>query len=109
MTMLWLGAGAAYAAAALCYYHGRFGLAALLGLVFGGLDARVVVGTLGPVAGGAVLLPLLLLPAAYLGVHWVDARRGLFNLPTIYSIPFAFLACLLLHLVAGGALLLASP
>jgi len=101
-----LGAAAAYALAALAYFRGRFGPAALLGAAFVALVAPVAVDGLGPVAGAAALALLALAPGVYLVVHCVDARRGLFLLPTIYSIPIAFVCTLALLLVAGLGLLL---
>jgi len=106
MSVLWLLGAAAYALAAFAYYRGRFGLAALLGVAFAGLVAPVAVTGLGPVAGAAVLALLAAAPGIYLVVHCVDARRGLFLLPTIYAIPIAFVCALALLLLAGFGLLL---
>jgi len=104
--LLLLGAAAAYALAAFAYFRGRFGTASLLGLVFLGLVAPVAIGGLGAVAGGIILALLAVAPGVYLVVHCVDARRGLFLLPTIYSIPIAFVCALVLLALAGLGLLL---
>ncbi len=65
----------------------------------------VVLAAMGPVAAGAALALLAAIPAAYLVVHAVDARRGIFLLPTVYSIPIAFVCALGLWLLTGLALL----
>jgi hypothetical protein len=104
--MMLLAAAGAYAAAAWIYFRGRFGPAALCGAVYWGLMAPAAIGHLGG-PGGAIAFALLgAAPAAYLLVHAVDARKGLFLLPTIYSIPIAFVCGLLLWAaVAAGAIL----
>lgn len=102
---LLLGAAAAYALSAWIYFRGRFGLAALLGALFAGLIAPAAVGFLGGVGGAVAFALLAVAPGAYLAVHVVDVKKGLFLLPTIYSIPIAFVCGLVLLLVvAVGAI-----
>ena len=103
---LFAGAGLLFIISALSYYHGRFTIAAVLGALYYGALAPAVLDGMGPVGAAAALLLLAVAPATYLGVHMVDARRGLFLLPTIYAIPIAFLTGLLLWAIAGVALVL---
>jgi hypothetical protein len=104
--LLLLGAVAAYVASAWVYFRGRFALAATGGAAFAGLIAPAAVGFLGGPGGAVAFALLAVAPAIYLGVHAVDARKGLFLLPTIYSIPIAFVCGLVLLLVvAVGAIL----
>jgi hypothetical protein len=105
MTALYAGAAALYLLCAVLYYRGRFGWAALVGALFFVALTPVVLDGMGPVAAGAALGLLAVAPAAYLVVHAVDARRGLFLLPTVYSIPIAFVGALALWALAGLALL----
>ncbi|MHC4547332.1 MAG: hypothetical protein ACYTEZ_01030 [Planctomycetota bacterium] len=100
------GAAALYLACGVLYYRGHFGLATLAGLLFFAALAPVVLAALGPVAGGGALALLAAAPLAYLAVHALDARRGLFLLPTIYSIPIAFVCGVTLWILTGLALLL---
>jgi hypothetical protein len=106
MTAPYAAAGALYLACAVLYYRGYFAWAALAGALFLGALAPVVLAVMGPVAAGAALALLAGLPAAYLVVHAVDARYGLFLLPTVYSIPIAFVSALALWALAGLALLI---
>jgi hypothetical protein len=104
--LLLLGAAAAYALSAWIYFHGRFGLAALCGAVYAALMAPAAVQYLGAPGGAVAFALLAVAPGVYLVVHAVDARKGLFLLPTIYSIPLAFVCGLLLWVVvAAGAIL----
>jgi hypothetical protein len=104
--MILLFAAAAYALSAWIYFRGRFGLAALGGAIYAGLMAPSAMRFLGGPGGVAAFVLLAVAPAVYLAVHAVDARRGLFLLPTIYSIPIAFVCGLLLWLVVAlGAIL----
>lgn len=104
--LLLLGAAVAYALSAWIYFRGRFGVAVLLGALFAGLIAPAAVGFLGGVGGAIAFALLVVAPAVYLAVHVVDVRKGLFLLPTIYSIPIAFVCGLVLLLVvAVGAVL----
>jgi hypothetical protein len=99
-------AAAAYAASAWIYFRGGFRLAALLGAVFLGLMAPLAVANLGGPGGGIAFALLAVAPGVYLAVHVVDARKGLFLLPTIYSIPIAFVCGLVLWVVVAlGAIL----
>jgi hypothetical protein len=104
--LLVLLAAAAYGLSAWVYFHGRFGAAALLGAIFAALIAPAAVGSLGGIGGVIAFALLAVAPGVYLVVHAVDARRGLFLLPTIYSIPIAFVcgAVLLVAVAAGAAL-----
>jgi len=102
------GATALLAACALAYFRGHFGAAGLLGLGSEGALGFVLARTMSPASAAVTLALLCVVPLALLGLHVIDARRGLFLLPTIYSIPLAFFAAALLWIVAGGALLLAS-
>jgi len=104
--LLVLGAAAAYALSAWIYFHGRFGLAAFGGALFAGLMAPAAVGSLGAPGGAVAFALLAVAPGVYLAVHAVDARKGLFLLPTIYSIPIAFVCGLVLWVVVAlGAIL----
>jgi hypothetical protein len=105
MTAAYAGAAALYVLCAVLYYRGRFGYAAIAGALFLGALAPVVLASMGPVAAAAALALLAALPAAYLVVHAVDARYGIFLLPTVYSIPIAFVCALGLWVLTGLALL----
>ena len=105
MTVPYAAAAALYLTCAVLYFRGHFAWAALAGALFLGALAPVVLAAMGPVAGGVALLALAALPAAYLVVHAVDARCGIFLLPTVYSIPIAFVTSLLLWALTGLALL----
>ncbi len=78
------------------YFHGRFRGAAALAAAHAAVASAVAIRTLPPVAAAATLLLLLALPLGFVALHAVDARQGLFLLPTIYSIPIAFVAGALL-------------
>jgi hypothetical protein len=104
--MMLFAAAVAYAASAFVYFRGRFGLAALGGIAFAALMAPAAVGDLGGLGGAVAFALLAVAPGVYLVVHAVDARKGLFLLPTIYSIPIAFVCGLVLWVaVALGAIL----
>ncbi|MCK6460834.1 MAG: hypothetical protein L6Q95_13195 [Planctomycetes bacterium] len=104
--MILLLAAAAYAASAWIYFRGRFGLAALGGAVYWALMAFAAMRYLGAPGGAVAFALLAVAPGVYLAVHAVDARKGLFLLPTIYSIPIAFVCGILLWaVVAAGAIL----
>ena len=104
--MILLLAAVAYAASAFIYFRGRFGLAALGGAVFAGLMAPAAIGNLGGLGGTVAFALLAVAPGVYLVVHAVDAKKGLFLLPTIYSIPLAFVCGLVLWVVVAlGAIL----
>jgi len=104
--MMLLLAAAAYALSAWIYFRGRFGLAALGGVAFAALMAPLALRYLGGPGGAVVFALFAVAPAVYLAVHAADARRGLFLLPTIYSIPIAFVCGLLLWVVVAlGAIL----
>jgi len=105
MTALYAGAAALYLLCAVLYYRGHFAPSALVGVLFFGALTPVVLAAMGPVAAGAALALLAAIPAAYLVVHAVDARRGIFLLPTVYSIPIAFVCALALWALTGLALL----
>jgi hypothetical protein len=105
MTAVHAGAGALYVLCAVLYYRGHFGYAALVAALFLGALTPVVLGAMAPVAAGAALVLLAAIPAGYLVLHAVDARRGVFLLPTVYSIPIAFVSALGLWVLTGVALL----
>jgi hypothetical protein len=101
----YLAATAALGLAALLYFRGRFGAAALLGAAYNALVAEAARRAMpAPLFWGAFGL-LCLGPAAFLALHVADIRRGLFLLPTVYSIPIAFFGAGLFWLLAGAALL----
>ncbi len=78
------------------YFHARFWIAGLFGLVFGVLMAlhlaRNTALWMQIVFGGFFLV----LPAVLLLVHAVDARKGFSMLPTIYFVPLAFACAMVL-------------
>jgi len=102
-SLLWLAAGVALFAAGLAYFRGGFHLAAALGVAYWSLAGAVLWRTLPPPASVPLLVALVAVPAVLLALHAIDARRGLFLVPTIYAIPLAFLTGLLLWIVAAGA------
>ena len=102
---LYAGAGLLFTLSAVSYYQGRFRFAAVVGAAYYGVLTPVVLEGMGPIGAAASLLLLAAAPATYLAVHVVDARRGLFLLPTIYAIPIAFLTALFLWAIAGVVLL----
>ncbi len=94
--LLHLLSGLVFIACGRVYFHGHFRSAAALGLLDAALSAAVAIRSLPPVAAAAALLLLLVLPLGFVALHAVDARQGIFLLPTIYAIPIAFLAGALL-------------
>jgi hypothetical protein len=102
---LYAAATVGYGLCALLYFHGHFRSAGVVGGVFAVLMAWLVPLVMGPIAATLVLVFLLGIPAAVLLAHVYDAGRGIFLLPTIYSIPLAFLAGALLWIVTGLVLL----
>ena len=101
---LFAAATLGYALCALLYFRGRFRLALLAGGAFAAVTIWLVPLVMGPFAAVAALVLLLGLPATALLIHVYDSGRGVFLLPTIYAIPFAFLAAALLWVVTGLAL-----
>ncbi len=99
---LWLAAGGVLLAAGWIYFRGAFRLATALALGYWALAGMVVCRSLPPVPAVIVLALLVAIPAALLALHMIDARKGLFLIPTIYAIPLAFLTAILLWLVAGA-------
>jgi hypothetical protein len=93
-----------FAGAALAYYHGHFVFAGLVGLVYAGVIGTVVVRSMGTAVAVVVLALLAVAPGLFVLVHAYDAKRGHILLPTVYSIPIAFVAGALLWLVAGVGL-----
>jgi hypothetical protein len=106
MTAPYAAAAALYLLCAVLYFRGHFAWAALLGALFLGALTPVVLAAMGPVAAGAALALLAGVPAAYLVLHAFDARYGVFLLPTVYSIPIAFVSSFALLVLTGLALLL---
>ena len=107
MLAIFLAALATFLLAALLYFRGWFRPAGLVGLAFGVAVSMLVLQGFGPIGGGVLVVLFVLAPAAFLVVHAYDARRGVFLLPTIYSIPLAF-ACGALLLLLGALALLAA-
>lgn len=103
--VLFLGATLAFALACLLYYKGRFLAASLLGLAYGLVLCALAFPAMHPVLWSLVVTLLLVFPALLIGLHVVDLRTGLFLLPTVYSIPFAFLAAAFLWVFCGFSLL----
>lgn len=101
----YLAATAALGLAALLYFRARFGLAALLGVAYGALVAEAARAAMPAALFWGAFGLLCLAPGAFLLVHVADIRRGLFLLPTVYSIPIAFFGAALFWLLAGAALL----
>jgi len=93
-----LAAFAVFLTASVLYYRARFLYASVAGLVLAVLLGVLLAQTFGAVAAIVIGALLLVSPAAFVAVHAVDARRGIFLLPTVYSIPLAF-ACAALCLV----------
>jgi len=93
-----------FAGAAVAYYHGHFVLAGVAGLIYAGVIGAVVVRSVGTAAAVVVLALLAVAPGIFVIVHAYDAKRGHLLLPTVYSIPIAFVAGALLWLVAGVGL-----
>ena len=54
----------------------------------------------------SLLVPLGIFPALFLTVHAIDARKGYFRLPTVYSIPIAFMLGVVLLFCAGVGVVL---
>lgn len=105
--MHFAAATALYLLSAVLYYKGRFALAGAAGTGYYGFAAWIVAGGMGPVGATVTLVLLAVLPAAGLLVHVVDAYRGIFLAPTVYTIPLAFACGLILWLIAGLTLVLA--
>lgn len=103
---LFAGATVAWAGAAVAYFHARFRLAGVLGVCFWGLAATVAARAMAPWVAALAFGLLGALPAGFLLVHVIDAKKGIFLLPTIYAIPFAFVCGLLLWAATGLGLLL---
>ena len=91
--------------AALAYFHARFALAGLAAAAYWGSIGFVAARSMSLLGASVALGLLAALPAALLLAHVVDLRRGIFLVPTVYSIPLAFLSGALLWLVVGVALL----
>ena len=108
MDAVFYGAAVAtFVVAAVSYFRGHFHAAFLIGFLYWGLAGRVVVGTMSPGWAWSVLVPLAVLPGGFLVVHAIDARVGYFRLPTVYSIPLAFVLGLMLLFCAGLGVVLA--
>ncbi|MGH7163873.1 MAG: hypothetical protein ACREID_10365 [Planctomycetota bacterium] len=106
MTLACFGAAtAAFLAACLLYYRGRFFLALGCAYLYFGLMGTVAFAELGRLARDVAVGALVVVPVAYLTVHVADQRYGLFLLPTVYSIVAAFVAGVALWLLCGAALL----
>lgn len=96
---------ALFAAACLVYYSGRLVPALLLEILFLAAISLAAGRLLPPALAWPAIALLALLPGAFLLVHVVDARFGIFLYPTIYSIAIAAIASALFLGVCGVALL----
>ena len=107
MTLLLFGAATCVlVTCCILYYNGRLWAAGIGGLVYGGLIGTVAARSMAPWLAIVLVALFAVAPGVYVIVHAVDARRGLFLLPTIYSIPLAFLAGVILWGCTGLGLLL---
>jgi len=104
--LLLLLAAVAYLVAAVAYFRGLFRLSGAIGVLFWALAAVVVAGETTLFPALLILLVFGLFPAAFLLTHVIDLRKGLFIFPTIYSIPVAFAAGIVLWLAALAATIL---
>ena len=102
---LFLGATLLFGLACLVYYRGRFLIGAVVGIAFAYILILISFEAMHPVVWSLMVTALVAFPALLLILHAVDLRAGLCLLPTVYSIPFAFLAGALLWLFSGFALL----
>ena len=101
-----LAAFAVFLAASVLYYHARFLFAGVAGLALTVL-LSILLAQMFSVVTAVVLGALLLLgPAVFVAVHAVDARRGIFLLPTVYSIPLAYACAALCLIIVTAAQLL---
>ncbi len=91
-----VAAYALFVLAGVVYFRGAFVLTTLLALGFWAAMARAMTLHASPGAAIAAIGLLIVLPAVFLVIHSYDAKRGVFLLPTIYAIPFAFLTGTLL-------------
>ena len=98
---------ASFLVAAVFYFRGWFRIAFLAGCAYWVLVGHVLTRTMSPGWAWSLFVLFALGPAAFLLVHAVDARRGYFRLPTVYSIPLAFVFGLVLLLCAGIGVLFA--
>ncbi|MHC4957979.1 MAG: hypothetical protein ACYTGN_06345 [Planctomycetota bacterium] len=105
MGALYAAAAAAFVASALLYYRAAFAAAALCGLAYLVLVGVVVFNAMGPVGATVTTVLLLVAPNVFLLVHAVDAKKGIFLLPTIYAIPLTFFAGALTLAITGLVLL----
>ncbi len=102
---LFVGATLLFGLACLVYYRGLFLIASVVGIVFGLTLISISFRAMNPVVWSLMVTSLAAFPALLLILHAVDLRAGLCLLPTVYSIPFAFLSGALLWLFSGFALL----
>lgn len=105
--VLYGAAVASFLVAAVFYFRGWFRIAFALGFVFWALVGHLLTRTMPPAAAWSLFVLFGIGPATFLVVHAIDARKGYFRLPTVYSIPFAFIFGLLLLLCAGIGVLFA--
>jgi len=102
---LFLAATAALFLACALYFRGRFLLAAVLGIAYAALAFETARPRLPSTLFWTSFLLFCVAPGSFLGLHVVDIRRGIFLLPTIYSIPIAFLGAGFFWALVGVALL----
>lgn len=101
-----LAAFAVFFAASVFYYHARFLFASVCGLTLAVLLGILLAQTFSVVTVVVLGALLLLGPTVFVTVHAVDAHRGIFLLPTVYSIPLAYgCAALCLIIVTAARLL----
>ncbi len=97
---------AVFIAASVFYYHARFLFASVFGLALAMLLGILLAQTVSVVTAVVLGTLLLLGPTVFVAVHAVDAHRGIFLLPTVYSIPLAFACAALCLIITTAARLL---
>ena len=102
-----IAAFATFLLACVLYFRTRFLYASLTGIALAGLLGVLLFDTFATVTAVLLTVLLLLIPAGFVIVHAIDARKGIFLLPTIYGIAVAFLGATLCLLITAAARLLA--
>lgn len=102
-----IAAIATFLLACVLYFRARFLYASLTGIVLAGLLGVLLFDTFALVTAVLLAVLLLLIPAGFVIVHAVDARKGIFLLPTVYGIVVAFFGATLCLLITVAARLLA--
>jgi len=107
MTLLLYGAATCVMiTCGILYYNGCLLASAMGGIAYAGLAGAVLVRSTATWVAVTLIALFAAAPTIYLVVHAIDARRGIFLLPTIYSIPIAFVCSLILWGCAGLGMLL---